>query len=339
MLEAEHITESVAARQGYRRRPDYGGVEKHDGEHRSERRAVLAQQVRQYAGWQETSAAFGGACSPGAGHHQSGRADHHHEGPQGGVDSLVADEARRDAFVDDVGLLKEQLPWRHRGADDSDDQQHRIGRETTGHTRYDKGFRRVSPVRMRHHQHRNLQQGDRDENQHRALPTAEAAGGHDGDQCYRGERDYHVSGYADVIGGQRDADEFRYQSEEIQQKQVADGKPTPAPAKPFVDQSRMPDSGDGTEPDHHFLVDDEHRDQQQQHPQQAVPVVLPGLHIGCDTARVVVADHHDQAGPDNRQQSGESRCERARTIVVAQSDPAQRALDVANVGAVQYRGG
>src|ERR1700726_3551040 len=107
MIESEHITERVAARQGYRRRPDYGGVEKHDGEDRSERRAVLAQQVREHAGVDETSAAIGGPGTPAAGHHQSGPADHHDEGTQGGVDSLVADEARRDALVDDVGLLEE----------------------------------------------------------------------------------------------------------------------------------------------------------------------------------------------------------------------------------------
>src|SRR6202035_729357 len=99
MLEAEHITERVAARQGYRRRPDDGGVEKHDGEDRPERRAALAQHVREYAAVEETSAAVAGASSPVAVNHQTCPADHHDEGSQGGVDSLVADEARRDALV------------------------------------------------------------------------------------------------------------------------------------------------------------------------------------------------------------------------------------------------
>ena len=45
--------------------------------------------------------------------------------PDHGVDPLVVDPARRDPLVDDVGLLEEQLPGGHRGADDGDDQQHR----------------------------------------------------------------------------------------------------------------------------------------------------------------------------------------------------------------------
>ena len=57
----------------------------------------------------------------------------------------------------------------------------------------------------------------------------------------------------------------------------------------------MPDAGDGTQSDHHFLIDDEHRDEQQQDPQQAGAVVLAGLGVGGHTAGVVVADHDDEA--------------------------------------------
>src|SRR5258708_7666023 len=42
------------------------------------------------------------------------------------IDALIPDETRRDPFVDDIALLKEQLPGRHRGADDGDDQQHHL---------------------------------------------------------------------------------------------------------------------------------------------------------------------------------------------------------------------
>ena len=67
----------------------------------------------------------------GTTHHDQDDAD-----PQ--VDLRVGQEPGGDALVDDVGLLEEQLPWRHRGAHDADDQQHhrgqlRAGREHRGH--------------------------------------------------------------------------------------------------------------------------------------------------------------------------------------------------------------
>ena len=99
----------------------------------------------------------------------------------------------------------------------------------------------------------------------------------------------------------------------------------------------MPDPGHRTQPHHHLLVHDQHRDQQQQHPQQAVAVVLPGLRVGRHPAGVVVADHHDQPGPDDRQQGRQPGLHRAGTIGVADADPAQRALDVAQMRAVEHR--
>jgi hypothetical protein len=83
----------------------------------------------------------------------------------------------------------------------------------------------------------------------------------------------------------------------LSRKQVTDAEPAPEPAEPLVDQPGVADPGDRAEPDHHLLVDDEHRDEQQQHPEQAVAVVLAGLGVGGHAARVVVADHDDQAGP------------------------------------------
>ena len=64
------------------------------------------------------------ACG-GEGHHRH-RADDHHDDADPQVGPLVADEARRDALVDDVALLEEQLPRRDGGADDADDQQHDV---------------------------------------------------------------------------------------------------------------------------------------------------------------------------------------------------------------------
>ena len=88
----------------------------------------------------------------------------------------------------------------------------------------------------------------------------------------------------------------------FEQEQVADREPAPEAPEALVDQPRVADAGDRAEPDDHLLVDDQHRDQQQQHPQQARAVVLAGLRVGRDAAGVVVADHHDQARADDREQ-------------------------------------
>ncbi len=304
MLEPEYIPEGIAAGQGHRSRPNDGGVEQHDREHRPEGGVDLAEQVRNRAGVGEAPTAVGGPRGPVAGHDQRRRTDHHDEGTQCGVGALVADETRRDALVDNVGLLKEQLPRGHRGADHRDDQQHRVRGDSATHARDDKRFRGAPRIWMGHQQHWDLQQRDRDEREHRAFPALEAAGGHDGDQRDRGQRDDHISGDADVVGRQGDANEFGDQGQKVQQEQVTHGKPAPAAAEPLIDQPRVSDPGDRTEPDHHLLVNNQHRDQQHQHPQQAVAVVLSGLHVGRDASGVVVADHHDQAGPDDRQHGG-----------------------------------
>ena len=115
----------------------------------------------------------------------------------------------------------------------------------------------------------------------------------------------------------------------FEQEQVADGKPAPATAEAFVDQPGVPDPGDRAEPDHHLLVDDEHRDQQQQHPQQGVAVVLAGLGVGGHPAGVVVADHHDDPGTDDGQQGQQPRLQRAGSLGVADADTPECALDVA----------
>ena len=64
-------------------------------------------------------------------HHRDG-ADDHDDDADPEVDPLIAHEARRDALVDDVALLEEQLPRRDRRADDGDDQQHHVGELRAG---------------------------------------------------------------------------------------------------------------------------------------------------------------------------------------------------------------
>ena len=98
----------------------------------------------------------------------------------------------------------------------------------------------------------------------------------------------------------------------FKQEQVADGEPAPEAAEALVDQPCVTDAGDRAEAHDHLLVDDQHGDKQQQHPQQARAVVLPGLGVGRDAAGVVVADHHDQARADDRQQRQQARARERR---------------------------
>src|SRR6516225_7109534 len=64
----------------------------------------------------------------------------------------------------------------------------------------------------------------------------------------------------------------------------------------------MADPGNCAEPQYHLLVDIEHRDQQRERPQEGRAVVLAGLRVGAEGAGVIVADHDDQARPEDRQQ-------------------------------------
>ena len=94
--------------------------------------------------------------------------------------------------------------------------------------------------------------------------------------------------------------------------------------EPLLDQPRVADARDRAEPYDHLLVDDQHGHQQQQHPQQAGPVVLARLRVGGDSAGVVVADHHDQPGADDREQRQQPRAQASMRLLVL-ADRAERA--------------
>ena len=86
--------------------------------------AVVRKEVGDTGGVGELSELVGALSGIVAGHHEAGGADHHDERSEDGIGSFVADEPGRDAFVDDVGLLEEQLPRGDGGTDDGDDEQH-----------------------------------------------------------------------------------------------------------------------------------------------------------------------------------------------------------------------
>jgi len=224
------------------------------------------------------------------------------------------------------------------GADDGDDQQDRVGADAAADAGQHEVVGGAAPVGVGQQQHRDLQQGDGEEDEHCPFPAAEAARGHDHDQRHRRGRDDHVLGDAEVGGGQGDADELGDDGEEVQQEQVTHGEPAPTAAEAFVDQPGMPHPGDRAEADHHFLVDHQYGDEQQQHPEQGGAVVLPGLGVGGDAAGVVVPDHHDQTGAEDGQQGQQPGLQGAGGVGVVDADPAQGALDVADMGGIEHRG-
>src|SRR5664279_2505342 len=162
MLQAEDITERVGGGQGHLGGADDAGVEQHDGKDRAEEVPVQRQQVRDPAGVAELPEGAGAARGPVRRHHQRRRADDHYDRAEHGVDALVADEPGGDPLVDDVGLLEEQLPGRHGGADDRDDQQHGVGADATLDAGHHKRAAGTAPVRIGQQHQRDLQQGTRD---------------------------------------------------------------------------------------------------------------------------------------------------------------------------------
>ena len=64
--------------------------------------------------------------SRGGDRHQRHSANRDEDDADPQICALIRDEARGNSLVDDVALLKEQLPGRHGRADDRDDQQHNL---------------------------------------------------------------------------------------------------------------------------------------------------------------------------------------------------------------------
>ena len=82
------------------------------------------------------------------------------------IEPLVLDEARGDALVDHIALLEKELPRRHHGSDDGDDEQYHLAQLSAfGHLRYEKVMSQ-QPDRWVGHQ------DDRDKQQCRAVVLA-----------------------------------------------------------------------------------------------------------------------------------------------------------------------
>jgi len=98
------------------------------------------------------------------------------------------------------------------------------------------------------------------------------------------------------------------------------------------------DPGDRAEAEHHLLVHVQHGDQQQQRPQQLRAVDLAGLPVGGERAGVVVADHDDQPGTNDREQRLELRRKGRPGPVVTKRNRAESTADVTDVRLVKHRG-
>jgi len=97
------------------------------------------------------------------------------------------------------------------------------------------------------------------------------------------------------------------------------------------------DTGHHAEAQHHLLIDIQHRDQQQQCPQQGCPIVLPGLCIGAECTCIIVADHDNETRPENGEQRAKA-CPPAPTgINVALPNCAECAADVSDIGLIEDR--
>jgi hypothetical protein len=192
---------------------------------------------------------------------------------------------------------------------------------------------------VRHEVQRDEQQRAGAERHRDPLERAEAAGERGGDNHAGREEHGHDLRHPEIAGRQRDADELGHDRQPVEQEQVDDLERAPQPAEPGHDQPRVPDAGDRAEAEHHLLVDVQHGDQQQQRPQQAGAVVLPGLPVGGERAGVVIADHDDQPGSDDRQQRLQLGGQGRAGGVVADGDRAEGATDVADVRVVEHRRG
>ena len=136
----------------------------------------------------------------------------------------------------------------------------------------------------------------------KTFETAEIAGaGRNHDQNRRNDYAQRLRN-TEEAERQADADEFGDDRQCVEQKEINDAEGAPEFAEALEDQPGMSDPGNRAEPQHHLLVDVEHRDQQRQRPQKGRAVVLAGLRIGTEGARIIVADHDDQPRSEDRQQ-------------------------------------
>jgi len=155
---------------------------------------------------------------------------------------------------------------------------------------------------MHHHEDRHQQQAEEAQRQGKPLEAAEVTSARRGNDNAGCNHDTPHARDAEVAEGQVDADELGNDGKSVQDEQIDDAECAPELAEAFEDQAGMANPGHNTETDHHLLIHIEHRHEQQQRPKQSGAVVLAGLGVGAEGAGIVVANHDDQAGANDRHQ-------------------------------------
>jgi len=216
------------------------------------------------------------------------------------IPPFVVDETRRDAFVDDVALLEKQLPRCDGRSDDSRNQQHhRAEFGAFGKTGDDEIMDGLSERNVDGDEHGNEQKAADAEHKTKSFETTEAALDCTGHDESGGNCDAPDFGQTEEVQRQADADEFGYDREGIEDEEIDDAERAPEFAEAFENEARVSDAADGAESQDHLLVDEEHGDEEQQRPQKRGSVVLSRLRVRTERTGVVVADHDDEAGPEN----------------------------------------
>ncbi len=264
------------------------------------------------------------------------RAQHHERDPDPKIQALVSDEARRDPLIDDIALLEEQLPGSHRGADDGDDQQHHFAQWYARRQPRDKKVAgKLADRRVNHDDNGHQQQTCEGQKDGEALEAPKAAGADREHDDGSGNKHAPKLRQAEIAERQADADELGHDRQRIEQEQVDDAEGAPELAEALQDQPGVTDTGDGAETHDHFLVHVENRDQEHQGPQQCGAVVLAGLRISPEGARIVVTDHHDQPGAKDCDERLPTRAATDARRHVALADRSERSTDIADMGIVE----
>src|SRR6202022_418190 len=156
------------------------------------------------------------------------------------IDALILDETRRDPFVDDIALLKEQLPGRDRGADDGDDEQHHfIQRRPLRHLWHQHVLDHLVRWRVDEKEDRKEQKTPQDEGERETLKAAEIAGARREHDERSGRRDAPKLRQSEIVARERDADELGDNRQRVENKQINDAEPPPKSAKALKNKPAM----------------------------------------------------------------------------------------------------
>jgi hypothetical protein len=127
MAQIEHVADRVGGRQRHCRGADDAGVEQRQREqHRGDLPGVPVEAEGDASGITERANFRMAGKGPCGDRHQRDGADRDEDNADPQIGALMRDEARGNSLVDDVALLKEQLPGCHGRADDGDDQRHHL---------------------------------------------------------------------------------------------------------------------------------------------------------------------------------------------------------------------